>query len=122
MAQTLGVKATVEDRTWVDHRYSCNYVYPDGTIKLSVQELSSLGQTFSYFNGLGDQLGKTQTLSNLGQGAFATQNGDVVVRKDWKVLLVDVAGLPSSFGNPPTSSPDVAYTVADIILACWAGD
>lgn len=122
IAQVLGVKATVEGRTWVNHRYSCNYVYPNGTFQLSVKELSSWDQTYAYFNGLGDQLGKTNTLANLGQGAFATQSGDVVVRKDWKVLLVDIGGLPSQFGNPPTSSADVAYTVADIILECWAGD
>lgn len=122
MAQALGVTAVVQNRTWVNHRYSCDYVYPNGTIQVSDQELSSWSETYAYFDGLGRTLGKTQTLPNLGQGAFATQNGDVVVRKDWKVLLVDITGLPSSFGDPPTSSADVAYTVADIILACWAGD
>lgn len=40
----------------------------------------------------------------------------MVVRKDWKVLLVDSAGLPDEFGQPPTSSGDVAVTVADVIL------
>jgi hypothetical protein len=46
----------------------------------------------------------------------------VVVRKDWKVLLVDSSGLPAQFGVPSTSSGDVAVTVADVILGCWAGD
>jgi hypothetical protein len=122
MSQELGVTASVGDRSWVDHRYSCTYAYPNGAIVLSVQELSSWDQTFSYYQGLASQLGNTETVANLGQGAFRTTNGDVVVRKDWKVLLVDVSRLPSQFGNPPTSSSDVAYTVADIILACWAGD
>jgi hypothetical protein len=45
-----------------------------------------------------------------------------VVRKDWKVLTVDIAPLPAQFGKPATSKADVAYTVADIILGCWDGD
>jgi hypothetical protein len=122
MATDLGVKAVVEDRAWVGHRYSCSYVFSNGTIRLSVQELSSWAQTFAYYHGLGRRLGDTGYLGNLGQGAFRAGNGDVVVRKDWKVLLVDITGLPSQFGVPPTSASAVAYTVADIILACWAGD
>ena len=75
-----------------------------------------------YFHSIGHQLGVSRTLANLGQGAFQVTNGSVVVRKDWKVLLVDVTGLPAQFGVPPTSSRAVAVTVADVILACWAGD
>ena len=120
--QVLGLKATVTGRTWVDHKYSCRYGYADGSFELSVQELSSWAQTLNYFHGLGTQLGKVQSLAGLGQGAFRTSGGDVVVRKDWKVLLVNVAGLPAQFGVPPTSSTDVAYTVADVVLGCWDGD
>jgi hypothetical protein len=122
IAEVLGVKAKVSDKTWVDHKYSCNYGYPTGSFKLSVKELSSWSQTLAYFHGLGAQLGDTQKLGNLGQGAFRTSGGDVVVRKDWKVLVVDVSGLPPHFGVPPTSATDVAFTVADVILGCWAGD
>jgi hypothetical protein len=120
--EVLGVSATVSGRTWVDHKYSCRYGYPDGSFELSVKELSSWPQTLDYFHGLGTQLGETETLAGLGQGAFRTSGGDVVVRKDWKVLLVDVSGLPAEFGVPPTNATDVAYTVADVILGCWAGD
>lgn len=120
--EVLGVTATVSGRTWVDHKYSCRYGYPNGSFELSVKELSSWSQTLDYFHGLGTQLGEAQTLAGLGQGAFRTSGGDVVVRKDWKVLLVNVAGLPSQFGVPPTGATDVAYTVADVILGCWAGD
>jgi len=61
---------------------------------LSVKELSSWAQTKGYFAMLGRQLGDTGKLGNLGQGAFTTSNGSVVVRKDWKVLLVDITALP----------------------------
>ena len=72
--------------------------------------------------GWGRKWATPQTLGNLGQGAFRTSGGDVVVRKDWKVLVVDISGLPSQFGVPPTSATDVAYTLADLILGCWDGD
>ena len=120
--KVLGVTATVSARTWVDHKYSCRYGYPNGSFELSVKELSSWTQTLAYFHGLGAQLGDPEALGNLGQGAFRTSGGDVVVRKDWKVLLVDVSGLPSQFGVPPTSATDVAFTLADLILGCWDGD
>jgi hypothetical protein len=119
--EVLGVKATVSEPTWVDHKYSCRYGYPNGSFTLSVKELSSWSQTFTYFRSL-RTTGKTQTLRNLGQGAFRTSAGDVVVRKDWKVLLVNISGLPTQFGRPPTGATDVAYTVADLILGCWDGD
>jgi hypothetical protein len=118
----LGVTATVTDRTWVGHKYSCRYGYRNVSFELSVKELSSWTQTLAYFHGLGAQLGDPQPLANLGQGAYRTSGGDVVVRKDWKVLLVDVSGLPPKFGVPPTSATDVAFTVADLILGCWDGD
>ena len=118
----LGVKAHVPAPTWFDHVYSCRYVYPNGSFTLSVDELSSWAQTLTYFHSLQATLGDTGSLGNLGQGAFTTRNGSVVVRKDWKVLYVAIAGLPAQFGRPPTSSADVAYTIADLILGCWSGD
>jgi len=120
--EALGVKATVASRTWIDHDYVCSYEYPHGSFTLSVKELSSWPQTLAYFHSLGKKMGVTRKLANLGQGSFQTTDGSVVVRKDWKVLLVNVVGLPPKFGVPPTSSADVAVTVADVILGCWAGD
>jgi hypothetical protein len=122
LAEVLGVKAVVQTPTWSDHLYSCRYQYPDGSMVLSVKELSSWAQTKGYFAMLGQQLGDVGTLGNLGQGAFTTGNGSVVVRKDWKVLLVDITGLPPQFGVPPTSKADIADSVSDVILGCWAGD
>lgn len=122
IAQALGTTAVVETPTWRGHLYSCRYAYPNGGITLSVKELSSWGQTLSYFRGLGAALGRTETLPDLGQDAFQVRNGSVVVRKDWKVLLVDVSGLPAQFGTPATPSGNVAVVVADLILGCWSGD
>jgi hypothetical protein len=118
----LGERATVSKPTWADHRYSCRYGYPSGSMEVSVKELSSWTQTKQYFDSLAATLGRSRQLPGLGQGAFQTTDGSVVVRKDWKVLLVDSSALPPQFGVPPTSSGDVAVTVADVILGCWSGD
>jgi hypothetical protein len=122
IASALGETASVSDPTWVDHLYACRYGYPAGSMELSVKELSSWSETYAYFRMLAGQRGRTRDLANLGQGAFQTTDGSVVVRKDWKVLVVDASTLPAQFGVPPTSSGDVAVTVADVILGCWAGD
>lgn len=118
----LGETASVTTPTWADHVYTCQYDYASGTLALSVKELSSWPETLAYFHGLGTQLGVARTLPNVGQGAFQTANGSVVVRKDWKVLLVDPTRLPTQFGNPPTTPSEIAVTVAYVILGCWAGD
>ena len=122
IAEVLGEVATVSTPTWHDHRYSCRYGYATGSMDLSVKELSSWTQTKDYFRSLATELGDTRTLPGLGQAAFQTTDGSVVVRKDWKVLLVDTSALPPQFGVPATSSGDVAVTVSDVILGCWAGD
>lgn len=126
MANALGQTATVATTTWLDHRYTCTYTYPNytptGSFAVSVQELSSRAETTTYYDRLVASMGRMRDLSTLGEGAFQTTDGSVVVRKDWKVLLVDNAGLPPQFGIPPTSSAAVAVTVADVILGCWAGD
>ena len=126
MASALGETATVSIPTWADHRFSCTYGYPTstpaGSFTVSVKELSSWDQTYAYFDALAARMGRSRDLEALGQAAFQTTDGSVVVRKDWKVLVVDNSGLPAQFGVPPTSSGAVAVTVADVILGCWAGD
>jgi hypothetical protein len=123
IAEALGLKALrVSTPTWVDHVYSCRYEYASGSLTLSVNELSSWAQTLDYFHALAAQHGHARTLGNLGQGAFSETDGSVIVRKDWKVLTVDITGLPTQCGVPPTSSSDIAVTVAIVILGCWAGD
>lgn len=118
----VGVQATVSRPAWSDHLYSCTYEYPSGSMRLSVKELPDLRQTGAYYHQLAAGMGDRGGVQNLGQGAFHTANGSIVVRKDSKVLLVDVTGLPAEFGQPPTTSGNVALTVADVILACWSGD
>jgi hypothetical protein len=108
--------------TWQNHIYSCDYVYPNGTMTLSVKELSNADETTAYFNSLADKLGKSKVQYNIGQGAFSTTNGSLVARKDYKVLLVDVSKLPKSFGVPTETPEEVGINVASTIMNCWSGE
>jgi hypothetical protein len=107
---------------WRDHVYSCDYVYGRGRVMtLSVKELSDASETTTYFDRLGATLGRLRPLEGLGQGAFQTRNGSAVVRKDYRVLLVDDSRLPAQFGKPSSPRRDVALSVAATIMGCWTG-
>jgi hypothetical protein len=121
IASALGVApAQPLSPTWADHTFACRYVYPDGVMTLSVKELSSRAETDAYFASLRRSLGQSERLT-LGQGSFVTNNGSVVVRKDYKVLLVDTSGLPDQFGAPIRGRSNVAVGVGVTVLGCWTG-
>jgi hypothetical protein len=108
--------------TWEPKRriYSCDYKYAGGAkLVLSVKETSSVSEAIAYFDVLAKRLGRTRTLVGTGEGAYSTRDGDIVVRKDDKVLLVDVSKLPQRFGTLTNTRNDVATTVAVVIMGCW---
>ncbi len=122
LTTALGVTATaVTTPTWVDHVYSCNYAYPTGVIAVSVKELSSRAETAAYFASLHGQLGESQHLKGVAQGAFVTKDGSLVLRKDYKVLLVDTTRLPVPFGSGFSTRAQVAVGVGITVLGCWTG-
>lgn len=107
---------------WSNHLYSCDYVYGgELAMTLSVKELSNASETTAYFDMLGAKLGRMRALQGLGQGAFQTRNGSTVVRKDYRVLLVDDSRLPAQFGKPLSPRQDVSLSVAATIMGCWTG-
>jgi hypothetical protein len=118
----LGERATISKPTWSNDTYRCDYVYAEGKVRLAVKELGSWAETKSYFNGLLAKAGPVAGVHNMGQQAAQAQDGTMFVRKDFSVLTVDTTGLPPRFGRPPTSSADIAYTFADLIMACWTGE
>ncbi len=118
----LGAAPTkVSTPTWVDHVYACRYIYPTGVLALSVKEMSSADETTAYFNAMQAKHPGGGTIPGLGQGAYIAPNGSALVRKDFKVLWIDVSGMPAKFGNEPLSRADVAYRVAVVIMGCWTG-
>jgi len=122
IAQVLGARATVSAPTWIHHSYSCSYHYSQGSMVLSVKELSSWSETYAYFDKLAGKLHKTMPIYGLGQGAFRVRDGSIVVRKDWKILLVDTSGLHGQVGSPRSTPSEVALDAAAVVLGCWNGD
>ncbi len=118
----LGSTADVSEPTWTAHTYACRYRFPGGTVVLSVKELSSWSQTVGYFRQLSRSLRSRGPLYGLGQAAFQAGDGAVVVRKDWKVLVVDPSGLSAGFVRSHTTTGNAALTVAAAIMLCWKGD
>ncbi len=122
LATSFGVQPVqVTVPTWVDHVYSCKYVYSNGVMSLSVKELNSAPATTRYFDALANRLGRRPLRIRRGQGGFYTTDGSVVVRKDFKVLDIDVSQMPPAFADGRLTLPDVAIRVAAAILRCWAG-
>ena len=124
IAQNLGVKTVKPPKstaTWTNHIYACDYVYPNGTMRLAVKEMSSPDETTAYYDQLAATLGKKTDLQGLGQGAFVTKDGSVVVRKDYKVMEVDSSKLPAQFGVPPDTRENDAINVAAVVMGCWTG-
>ena len=122
--EVIGIDAKVSTPTWdaKEHIYACDYNYPNNaTMHMAVKEMSSTEETTAYYNSVAKQMGNKQNLEGLGQGAFATTDGSVIVRKDFKVLTVGVAKLPAQFGDPPDTKANDAINVAYTIMGCWTG-
>ena len=122
VATALGAAATtVTTPTWIDHLYSCQYVYPSGVMVVSVNELSTPAETTAYFNALESQYGRSESLKGVAQGAIVTANGSLVLRKDYKVLFVDTSALTVPFGSGFKTRSQVAVGVGITVLGCWTG-
>ncbi len=119
IAATLGVKPIqVSTPIWKKRLYSCDYEYADGVISLRLKELPDAAATTDYFEGLAKDRGQPPGGISLGEGAFATPT-ELVMRKDFMVLDIDVTDLPPQFGQPARSPSDVKLAVAQTLLGCW---
>ena len=107
--------------SWVDHLYSCTYLYPDGSFTLSVKELPTIPDTVSYFAALKAKFTVKDPLA-LGQDGFSATDGTSVVRKDNMVLQVDVTKLSDQFGVPPFTRANASLVIASTLLGCWTGE
>lgn len=107
--------------SFADGRYSCTYNLPMGPLVLAVQQSSSPSAAGQYFAGQRVAL-HGDNLPGLGQDAFGTETGIVVVIKDSETLTVDASKLPPIFGNQQQHRTDLAYEIASDVLGCWTGD
>ena len=105
--------------TWRDQLYTCTYTLPMGKMVLSVKESAGKPAALEYFRALRARLGNTQPAPGLGEQAYATKAGTVVVLKDNTTLRVDTTGLPAVFGPQQQRRTDLAYEIASVVLGCW---
>jgi hypothetical protein len=107
---------------YANHVSTCRYAYPDGSFLLIVQDLPNDLTTTDAFEALAGKLGRVDAIDLPGADAFTTTDGSIVLRKDQKVMLVDVTGLPATFGSPPSPRADVGRLIMKAVLGCWTGD
>lgn len=123
IAVVLGVQpTTVGPFQYADGSSTCRYTYPQAGFTLVVQDLPDPAATTAAFEALAGQLGRVGQLDLTGPGsAFTTTGGSMVLRKDTKVLLVDVTDLPATFGNPAVPRAQAALLITKAVLGCWTG-
>lgn len=111
----------VTSNSFADGRYSCTYRLPPGPLVLSVQQSASPAAANRFFATERARLGG-DTLPGLGEAAFGTGSGTVLVVKDSETLTVNATGLPVVFGGQRQQRNDLAYEIASAVLGCWTGD
>lgn len=121
--QVLRLPADAPTHTsFVDHLYTCTYTLPEGPLVLSVHDSASKAAAAAYYTALRPTLGPTSGLPGLGEHAYGTSRGTVVVLKDSQTLVVDATGLPAVFGSQGQKRTDLAYEIASDVLGCWTND
>jgi hypothetical protein len=109
------------EATWVAPLYTCTYQLPMGPLVLSVQDSGSTDAAARYFAARRTEDAPATPAIGLGERAFTTPTGTVVVLKDAMTLTVDATGLPAVFGDNGQRRSDFAYEVASVVLGCWTG-
>lgn len=114
--------APVTRSSWANQLYTCTYSLPMGPMVLSVKQSASRAEAAKYFAGLRPSVGHTESSPGLGEQAYSTGTGIVVVIKDNMTLEVNTTKLPAVFGSDGQRRSDLAYEVASDVLGCWTGD
>jgi hypothetical protein len=106
---------------YANHTSTCRYAYANGAFTLVVQDLPNDITTARTYETLAAKLGRVEKIDLPDAEAFTTNDGSIVLRRDTKVMLVDVAQLPGTFGNPPSPRADAARLIMKAVLNCWVG-
>jgi hypothetical protein len=107
---------------WSNGVYTCDYDLPMGRMRLQVEVLPGARQARTLFNADRARTPGALPLAGLGEQAFGTKKGMVIVLKDSQVLVVDTTRLPQEFGANGQRRTDLAYEVASDVMGCWTGD
>jgi hypothetical protein len=93
-----------------------------GRMSLQVTILAGADQARATFDADRSRMLGAQPLAGLGERAYGTEDGTVLVLKDSQILVVDTTRLPQEFGANGQRRGDLAYEVASDVLGCWTGD
>jgi hypothetical protein len=107
---------------WSNGVYTCDYHLPMGRMSLQVTVLSDASQARTMFDADRARTLGALPLAGLGERAYGTKNGTVLVLKDDQILVVDTTQLPQEFGANGQRRTDLAYEVASDVMGCWTGD
>ena len=107
---------------WSTGVYTCDYHLPMGQMSLQVKVLAGAREARTVFDADRARTPGGLPLAGLGERAFGTKNGTVLVLKDSQILVVDTTRLPQEFGANGQRRTDLAYEVASDVLGCWTGD
>lgn len=107
---------------WSNGVYTCDYNLPMGRMSLQVTVLAGARQARTLFDTDRTRTPGALPRAGLGERAFGTDNGTVLVLKDNQVLVVDTTRLPQEFGANGQRRTDLAYEVASDVMGCWTGD
>jgi hypothetical protein len=107
---------------WSGDVYTCDYLLPMGRMSLQVTILAGADQARATFDADRSRMLGAQPLAGLGERAYGTEDGTVLVLKDSQILVVDTTRLPQEFGANGQRRGDLAYEVASDVLGCWTGD
>lgn len=106
--------------SWVDHNYSCDYVYEGGTMRLWVGgEFSSVDETTAYFDSLAETVGGRTFLENVGEDAYSTTTGTRSFARTTRCSWSMCPGCPSASVNQSAAAARIATAVALAVLGCW---
>jgi hypothetical protein len=106
---------------YANHTSTCRYAYANGAFTLVVQDLPNDITTTRTYEALAGKLGRVEKIDLPDAEAYTTNDGSIVLRRDTKVMLVDVTQLPGTFGNPPSPRGDAARLIMKAVLNCWVG-
>ncbi len=118
-AQALGTDDPPTDSTWDGRDYTCTYHLPDGPMTLTVHVAADAAAARTRYDQVRTGLPGVQDMAGLGEAAYGTGDGLVVVRKDAFVLQVDTTALPPVFGANGQRRSALAFEMASVILGCW---
>jgi hypothetical protein len=107
---------------WSNGVYTCDYHLPMGQMSLQVKVLAGASQARTSFDADQARTPGALPVAGLGERAYRTKDGTVLVLKDNQILVVDTTRLPQEFGANGQRRADLAYEVASDVLGCWTGD